>query len=73
VALDWCTAEEQIYLIVVISESPQILNYSEAGLTIGDSGIHVMLFSMFIDAESLEGQITPRPELWLNWPWLEDW
>jgi hypothetical protein len=73
VALDWCTTEEQIYLIVIISKSPQILNDSETGLTIGDSGIHVMLFSMFIDAESLKGQITPRTELWLHWSWLEDW
>jgi hypothetical protein len=73
VTLDRCTAEEQIYLIVIISESPQILNYSETGLTIGDSGIHVMLFSMFIHTESLKGQITPRAELWFDWPGLEDW
>jgi hypothetical protein len=71
--LDWRTAEQQVYLIVIISEPSEVFDDSKRGLPVCDSGVHVMLLAILINAETLEGQVAPRTKLWLNRSWLEDW
>jgi hypothetical protein len=69
VTLNRGTTKKQVYLVVIIPKSPKILNNSETGLAVGDGGIHVMLLSVLVNAESFKGQVAPRTELWLHWSW----
>lgn len=58
-----CTGQQQIDLIIVVSVPPQVLNDSQASLSIGHSGIEVMLLSLFVDGESFEVDVSSRTEL----------
>jgi hypothetical protein len=69
VTLNRGTAEKQVYLVVVITKSPEILNNSETSLAVGDGSIHIVLLPVLVNAKSFEGQVAPRTELWLNWSW----
>jgi len=43
------TAEQHVYLVVVVPVSPQILNDAKGGLAVCDRGIEVVLLAVFVD------------------------
>ena len=61
------TRQQKIDLVVVVSIPPQVLNDSQAGLSISHCGVEVMLLSVFIDTEAFEVDVATRTELWLDW------
>lgn len=56
-ALDGDARQHEIYLIVVVAISSQVLDHTQTGLAIGDRGIQVMLLAVLIDREALLGRI----------------
>ena len=59
--------QQKIDLVVVISIPPQVLNDSQAGLSISHCGVEIVLFSVFIDTETFEVDVATRTELRLDW------
>ena len=46
-------AQHQIDLVVIVTITLQILDDSQAGLAVCNSGIHVVLLAILIDGETL--------------------
>lgn len=54
-----------------LTKSSKILNAPQSGLTVRDGDVHVVLTTLLVDGEPLECEVPPRPEVWLDWPRLE--
>lgn len=88
-ALNWGTREEQVDLVITVSEATQILDTSlshvsqsrallrgrrtKNGLTIRRRHVHVMLLPMRVDTESLEVYVSTGPKLGLYGAGDVDW
>jgi hypothetical protein len=62
-ALHRRAAKQQIDLVVIIAEPFQILNDPQRGLAVRDRGVHVVLFPVLVDGETLEGEHPAGAEL----------
>ena len=60
------TTQHQIDLIIIIAVPSQILNDSQTTLSVRNSGIHIVLFALFVDAEAFEVDHAAGGELRLH-------
>lgn len=72
-SLDRSTTQEQIALVIIIPIPPQILNSPQAGLSICNRSVHVMLLAILIDREPFEVDVPPWSELRFYRTGYVDW
>lgn len=66
-------AREAMTIVDVLTISSEIFNSSQARLSIGHTGVHVMLFAMLIKAETFKVDISSRSKLWFARSRNVDW
>jgi hypothetical protein len=66
------TTQQQIDLIIVITEPPQILNDPQRRLPIRHRRVHVVLLPVLVDAKAFEGEVAAGAELGLDGALVED-
>ena len=54
-ALDRRAREQQVDLVVVVAVAAEVLDDAQAGLAVGDGGVHVVLDAVLVDGEALCG------------------
>lgn len=64
--LDRDAAEHQVDLVVAVTEAAQVFDNTEAGLAIGNGGVHVVLLAVLVDAEALKVDHAAGAELRLH-------
>lgn len=51
--LNWCTAEQQIDLIIIVAVPLEVFDDSETALSVCDCRVVVVLFAVLVDREAL--------------------
>lgn len=56
-------AQQEVDLVVVVAVAAEVLDGAEAGLAVRDGRVEVVLFSLLVDREALEGEVAAGSEL----------
>lgn len=71
-SLYWRRRQQEVDLVVIVAETPEVLDGTQTCLTIGDSSIEVMLFAVLINAEAFKVDVPIRAKLCFDWARDED-
>ena len=72
VTLHRSATQEQVNLVVIITEPLEVFDDSKGCLAVRHRGVQVVLLAVLVHTETLEGQVPARTKLRLDWTRVED-